>query len=211
LPPPPELASREGEIDLDDAAPAPRRKRKRRKEDRPTDPEPDWEPVEAPPKPPRDILDREELPPPRAFWVVPAILSGIGFALCLVMIGVIASKEGASVGLGLVLLTVIGVVIQVAAVTAFLTAVGTLFGIDYGPAVEAVVKLVAVILIVDGLTSVSLLWNPCALVFGAFAGAAVFQYLFRLSVFEMLVSVAGMVGGAWVLNAVVISILASKA
>jgi hypothetical protein len=214
-PPPPPADHLEGEIDLGDEAPRPRRKKKRRAEHAQKDveepEEPVEEPIEVPLKPPRDILEREELPPPRPWWVVPAILSVIGFALCLVPIIVYASKEGATTGLALVGLTVIAVVVQVVAVTAFLTAVGTLFGIDYGPAVEAVGKLAAVVLVVDGLTGVMLLLNPCALVTAAIIGAGVFQYLFRLSVFEMILSVAGMVGASWVLNAAVVAILASKA
>ena len=207
-PEPPAADSLEGEIDLGDDAPRPRRRKKKR---RPREePEPDAPPDEIPFKPPRDILEREDLPPPRPWWVVPAILGVIGFLLCLVPIIVLAFKEGASTGLVLVAVTVVGVAVQVAVVTAFLMGVGTVFGIDYGPAVEAVGKLAAVVLVVDGITGVSLLWNPCALVLGALVGAGVFQYLFRLSVFEMLLSVAGMVGASWVLNAVVIANLASK-
>jgi hypothetical protein len=108
-------------------------------------------------------------------------------------------------------LIVAGLVVQVVTVTAMLMVVGGFFGIDYGPAVEAVLKLAAVIAVVDGLTAVILFTcSPFGLILAVIVGAGVFQYLFRLSVHEMLLSVAPMVAAAWVLNASVVGILLQK-
>ena len=155
------------------------------------------------------ILQREEESPGR-WWAVPAGLIAVGFLLCLVPIVYVMVKGGAGIGVALLAAAVVGIVVQVAAVTAFLSGVGYVFGIDYGPAVQAVVKLAAVVVLVDGLTGSFLLINPCALVVAVLVGCGVFQYLFRLSVFEMLLSVAGMVGAAWVLNAVVVVMLLKR-
>src|SRR5207248_2473837 len=95
-------------------------------------------------------------------------------------------------------------------VTVFLGGVGHFFGIDYGPAEQAVVKLAAVVALVDGLTGALLLVNPCAMILAVVVGCGVFQYLFRLSVTEMILSVALMVGVAWAVNTFVILYFVSK-
>lgn len=186
--------------------PAPEPPRKRKKRRRPGDP--------APPPAPQEIGDRilnraDETTPP-GWWKVPAALIAVGLLLCLVPIIVLAVKQGAAVG-GLVLVGVsAAVLVQIAVVTAILAVVGTFFGIDYGPATQAVVKLAAVVALVDGLTGAMLLVNPCAMVMAVVIGCGVFQYLFRLSVTEMILSVALMVGVAWGVNTFVVLYFVSK-
>ncbi len=193
--------------------PAPKKRRKRKPEE---DEETVAEETEAEDEPPQRtgevgdrILKREEDNPGK-WWAVPVALIAVGLLLCLVPIGVLASELGVGKSLGYFALTLVLVAVQIAGVTVFLVAVGTFFGIDYGPAKEAVLKLAAVVAIVDGLTAAMLLWNPCGLVVAVLFGVGVFQYLFRLAVFETLLSVAGMVAAAWILNAAVFSIILSN-
>jgi len=188
--------------------PAPKKRRKRKHEEVEEE-EPDDEP---PPKTGEigdRILKREEEDPGR-WWAVPGGMIVVGLLLCLVPIGVMASEIGFGKALLYVLLMLMLVVVQVAGVTTFLMAVGTFFGIDYGPAKEAVLKLAAVVAVVDGLTAVMLLCNPLGLIVASIIGVGVFQYLFRLAISETLLSVAGMVAAAWILNAAVFSIMLSK-
>jgi hypothetical protein len=136
------------------------------------------------------------------------VLFAAGFALSLIPAGVLAAKSGASAGAGVFGLVVAALVVQVVAVTGLLVVVGHLFGIDYGPAVEAVVKLAAVVAVVDGLTAVIYLsCTPLGLMVAALVGAGVFQYLFRLSAHEMMLSVVPMIAAAWVLNAAVFTVM----
>jgi hypothetical protein len=196
----------------DDPAPKKRRRRKREADEETASEETEPE-AEPGPKRPDEvgerILTREEEDRGR-WWAVPVGMIAVGLVLCLVPIGVMAAEIGAGKAALYLVLMLVAVVVQVAGVTAFLMAVGTFFGIDYGPAKEAVLKLAAVVAVVDGLTAVMLLCNPCGLVLAAIIGVGVFQYLFRLAVFETLISVAGMVAAAWILNAAVVSILVSK-
>ncbi len=192
--------------------PGPTKRRRRREDDEETLPE-ETESEEEEPRQPEEIgdriLKREEEDPGR-WWAVPVGLIVTGLVLCLVPIGVLASEIGVGKAALTFVLVLLAVVVQLVSVTGFLVVVGTFFGIDYGPAKEAVLKLAAVVAIVDGLTGVMLLCNPCGLVLAAIVGASTFQYLFRLSVFETLVSVGGMVAAAWILNAAVVSVLVSK-
>jgi len=191
-----------------------RRQRRRRYRDADEEPPEDEanrdEEVLVPAKPKVDILERPDEVPKHPWWQAPALIAGVGFVLCLVPIGVIASQAGVRTGALVIVLAAVAIVVQIAAVTALLMVVGTLFGIEYGPAGEAVGKLAAVVILVDGLTGVFSLCSPCGLMLAAIIGAGVFQYLFKLGVIELLVSVAGMVLASWVLNAAVVSILAKK-
>ncbi|HET6572769.1 MAG TPA: hypothetical protein VFG68_04135 [Fimbriiglobus sp.] len=194
------------ELSLDEET-RPRRRRRRRPADGDAE-EPGGEPAEEPGE---RILRREEVQSPPNWWAVPVGLFAVGFALSLVPVGVLAAKSGASAGAGLFALMVVGFLVQLAAMTVLLMSVGHLFGIDYGPVVEAMVKLAAVVAVVDGLTAVFMQCSPLGLIPAALLGAGVFQYLFRLSIHEMLLSVAAMVGAAWVLNFVLFAIVADKA
>lgn len=195
------------EMSLDEET-RPRRRKKRLRADGAGD-EPE---VEGAEEPGDRILRREEVGPPPTWWVVPAGLFAGGFVLSLIPVGVLAAKSGASAGAGLFALLVAGLVVQVITVTAVLVVVGQLFGIDYGPAREAVLKLAAVVAVVDGLTAVMFLVGfPLGLMLAALIGAGVFQHLFRLSIHEMLLSVAPMVAAAWVLNFLVFAAAADKA
>jgi hypothetical protein len=207
LPPVDDAPARdEHEMSLDEET-RPRRRRKRRRADGDGD-EPDGEWAEEPGD---RILRREEVQAPANWWVVPAALFAGGFVLSLIPVGVLAAKSGASAGAGMFGLIVVGLVVQVVSVTAALMVLGQFFGIDYGPAREAVLKLAAVVAVVDGLTAVILFTcSPFGLILAVVVGAGVFQYLFRLSVHEMLLSVAPMVAAAWVLNASVVGILYQK-
>ncbi len=203
LPPADDLPT-DHELSLEEET-RPRRRRRRR-------PGGEGEEPEGPPREPGDrILSRPEAPPPTTWWAVPAGLLAVGFLLCLVPIAVLADKFGAAAGAGLLALLLVGLLVQLAAVTVLLMAVGHLFGIDYGPAAQAVLKLAAVVAVVDGLSGVFFLCSPFGPMAAAIIGAGVFQYLFRLSVHEMLLSVAAMVGAAWVLNYIAFGILADKA
>lgn len=169
----------------------------------------------ASPGPPdlgNDILDRPAPPAGVSWWVAPIALLGAGLLLCLVPVAVVAVKSGVETAVTLMLVTAIAVVVQVVMVTALLTLVGQLFGIEYGPVGQAVLKLAAVVAVVDGLTGLLLLTgSPCTLMMAAFLGAGVFHYLFRLAIHETLVSVAGMVFAAFLLNGVVIAFLVQRA
>ncbi|HVK18224.1 MAG TPA: hypothetical protein VM533_14875 [Fimbriiglobus sp.] len=181
----------------------PRRRRRRRGEEGEDEPEP-----EGAEEPGDRILRREEVAAPPTWWVVPAGLFAIGFALSLAPAVVLAAKSGVSAGAGALALVVAALIVQVVAVTGLLVVVGQLFGIDYGPAVAAVVKLAAVVAVVDGLTAVIYLTcTPLGLLLAALVGAGVFQYLFRLSAHEMMLSVVPMIAAAWVLNAAVFTVM----
>jgi hypothetical protein len=119
-------------------------------------------------------------------------------------------EKGAAVGLKAAAVALVGIPVQVAAVTALLVVIGQFFGIDYGPAVHAVVKLAAVVVFVDGLTAALTLCTPLGLMMAAIIGAGAFQYLFRLAIHEMLLSVAGMVLAAFLLNAYALRLFVTK-
>jgi hypothetical protein len=207
LPPADDLPT-DHELSLEEET-RPRRRRRRRPGGEGGEPEAG---PEEPPREPGDrILSRPEEPPPATWWAVPAGLLAVGFLLCLVPIAVLVDKLGAAAGAGLLALLVVGLLVQLAAVTVLLMAIGHLFGIDYGPAAQAVLKLAAVVAVVDGLSGVFFLCSPFGPMAAAIIGAGVFQYLFRLSVHELLLSVAAMVGAAWILNYIAFGILADKA
>jgi hypothetical protein len=197
------------EMSLDEETGDRPRRRKRRRHTGGAEDEPGGE--AAVEEPGERILRREEVQSPPNWWVVPAGLFAAGFVLSLIPVGVLVAKSGASAGAGMFALIVVGLVVQIVTVTGLLMVVGQVFGIDYGPAVEAVVKLAAVVAVVDGSTALILFTcSPFGLVLAVVVGAGVFQYLFRLSVHEMLLTVAPMVAAAWVLNASVVAVLLHK-
>jgi hypothetical protein len=200
------------EADDDDfvtPANAPKKKKKRSKADEPEE----LGKVTAR-KPKIDILERPDLEPKYPWWVEPAIAGGIGALFILIGIVVKAiqvDKAGAAVGMFLIVGALAVIVVQTALVTALLTVVGHLFSIDYGPVAQAIPKLVSVVTFVNGLTIfIVVTCSPCGLMVAAIAGAAVFQRLFKLTLQEMLLSVAGMIFASWTLNAVVVSLIAAK-
>lgn len=186
--------------------PTPERKRRRR-----DDEEPDEEPPEQPKGEVGDrILNRPDAETEKTWWVVPVAVLAVGVVLCVVAIGIVAAAVGAKAAVWTVLGLVVAVVVQVAGVTALMMTLGHVFGIDYGPAKEAALKLVAVVVLVDGLTGVLVYCHICALGVAVVIGAGVFQSLFRLTMYELLISVAAVVGASFVLNAAVFVIVLKK-
>jgi hypothetical protein len=192
----------------DGARDRPRRRRRRRRREEEAD-EGEMDQDVALPDRPREIgeriLSRPEEPAPPNWWVLPAVLTGVGGVLCLIPLVVLAVQSGAAFGAVLAVLTVCAIVVQVALVSGFLMAVGSFFGIDYGPAHHALVKLAAIVTVVDGLTgTIALGCLPCGVVIAGLVGAGLFQYLFRLAIYEMLLTLSGIMVASWALNAVII-------
>lgn len=190
-----------------DDPPRKKRKKMRRPDDEADDP---LGSVRA--KPRVDILDRPDVPPRVGWWVAPVVVMGIGGLMCLVPIVFVAVKVGVETGFVAMAAMAVAIPVQIAAVTVLLTVVGKLFGIEYGPVREALLKLAAVVTIIDGMTGTFVLCNnPCGLMAAAVLGAGVFQFLFKLQIHEMLLSVAGMVFFAFLLNGLLLSMLISNA
>ena len=181
------------------------------------DPPPDeTDPAAEPPLRPRvDILDRPDPEPTRPWWQVPLLLLAGGAVLCLTSIAVVAFQKGFGTGVVLTLMAVGGLTLQVLVTSGLLAAVGVFFGIDYGPLPEAVLKLAAIDTVVTGLLGGGGLllaggagWAaPCGLVLGFVAGFALFQTLFKLSVSEVLLTLAGLMGASLGLLAVLASVM----
>ena len=192
---------------------APRKKKKR---NRPAADGYDSGPAGEPsPKRRPDILEREELPPAIPWWAEAAAVAGVGLLLTLVAVVVVAAnvkQANLAVGVFLLVGVAVAVVVETAAVTAGLFVAGNLFGIDYGPAKEALVKLAAVVLLVDGVTLAgSLMCVPVGLVAGSLVGGPAFWRLFKVGLQETFVSVGVMVVPAWVLAAAIFATKLSKA
>lgn len=156
------------------------------------------------------ILDREDTPDPVPWWAVPAALFVIG-ALFLMgpMIYLAISEKNAAITFYAMIGFGIGIAIEVVALTVLMVLVGGAFGIDYGSPIQAIVKLAALVTIVNGQTLlVAILCFPFAyfiaiLLAGILAGATaygLFMFLFRLSVSEALITVFGIVVASWLLN-----------
>jgi hypothetical protein len=163
------------------------------------------------------ILDREEVPSAVPWWAMPAGIFLLGcFFLLGPLIFISIQEKDARIGLYGVIGLSVGVGGEVVAMIVLLMLVGAAFGIDYGHPVHAVVKLTALITYVNGQTLlVSMLCFPCASYFaillaGMLAGSAaygLFIMLFRLSVYESLLTVGGIVVSSWLLNFAVAGIL----
>lgn len=158
------------------------------------------------------ILDRPDHVPAVPWWLAPAIVFTIGFVLCLVPIGYVALHLGVKSGFLVMLGIFVAVIVEIVGVTVLLSIVGNFFGIEYGPVRESLVKLAAVVTIIDGMTGTFAVCNsPCAMMMAAVLGAGIFHALFKLQLHETLLSVAGMVFFAFLLNGIVLSMLISRA
>ena len=166
---------------------------------------------DPPPRPRVDILDRPLPEPTAPPWQLPAGILAGGLLLCLADIAVVAAQKGAGAGLTLAALAVAGLAVQVLVTSGLLAAVGQFFGIDYGPAGEAVLKLAAVDAVVTGLAGGGGLlaaggagWAvPCALLLAAGAGFGLFQALFRLATAEVVVTLLGLLLVGFALNGLI--------
>jgi hypothetical protein len=186
-----------------------RRKRKRDEEEGEFDAE-DALPTQAP-EPGDRILNRKEESTPKDWWVVPAAIGGVGGVLCLIPLAYLGYKSGAAFGVVMAVLAVFAIVVQVVAVSGFLMVVGTFFGIDYGPATHALVKLAAIVTLVNGLSGAAIPVSPgclpCGVIVAGLVGAGLFQYLFRLAIYETLLTLSGVVVASWALNALILRVL----
>lgn len=186
-------------------ADAPRKKKRKRRPDGVG---------EVPPEHRDRLLEREELPPATPWWTEAAIVAAVGALLTLISVVVIAvgvEKANFAVGVFLLVGVTAAVVVQTVAVTAFLVVAGNLFGINYGPVVEAITRLVAVVLLVNGVTLAGCLWFvPVGLVVGSLFGVPVFWWLFKLSLHDTLISVGIMAVPSWVLAALVFAAMVTK-
>lgn len=206
IPRPADDLGEELDLDADLAAPPPaageephrRKKRKRRRPDDDAEPAADDDPGYGP----RSgeigdrILEREETEPPYPWWAVPAVLVGVGMALCLIPVIALAVKEGAAAGGVVALAAFGGLVAEVLVLSVLLAVVGALVGIDYGPLPEAVLKLAAVAAVVTGLLGAGAAAGPvpgliCGGVLALAVGIGLFQALFRLAVYETLLTLGG--------------------
>jgi len=206
--PPPIAYPTDDDDDFAGPAVAPRKKKKRK-------PRPDG--VGEVAEQHRDrLLEREDDPSAALpWWTEAACVACVGVPLTLLAVAVIAyNAERANLAVGLFLL--VGVVaaaaVETAAVTAFLVVVGNLFGIDYGPVRQAIPKLVAVIVLVNGVTLLSArMCLPVGLVAGSLVGVPAFWRLFRIGLQETLISVGVMVLASWVLAAALLALAVTKA
>jgi hypothetical protein len=172
--------------------------------------------ADEPPRRPRpDILERPLPEPASPPWQLPLLVLAGGLLVCLVNIAIVAFQKGVGTGFVLLLMAVGGLTLQVLVTSGLLAVVGHFCGIDYGPAPEAVLKLASINTVVTGLGGGSVLlaandavWAaPCGLVLAFVAGFALFQTLFRLTVAEVLLTLAGLMGASLALNAVLATAL----
>jgi hypothetical protein len=210
------------DLEADTAAkPAPGpRKRKRRRPERdadapaPADDDPGYGPRSG--EIGDRILNREEEEPAYPWWAVPAILVGVGGLIAAVPLIVMTVQQGAATGGLAALATFGGLVIEVLVLSAILTVVGVVLGIDYGPLPEAVLKLAAITAVVTGVLL-------CGVVAGGVVGTVIagcvalvvgiglFQMLFRLAVYETLFTLGGMMAVSFAVQFLVLgALLATK-
>ncbi len=160
-------------------------------------------------------LEREAVPSGVPWWAEAAAAAALGAMPTLLVIVKIAAgvkQANFAVGVFLFLVVVGAVVVQTVAVAVFLALVGNFFGINYGPVKEAVVRLAATVVFVNGVTLFgSLLCVSIGLVAGSLAGFAAFWRLFKLGLQETLLSVAVIVLPAWALAAALFALAVTKA
>jgi len=161
------------------------------------------------------FLEREEEPSAIPWWAEAAAVAAMGAVPTLLVVAVIAAnakQANLAIAVFLALAVGVAVLVQTAAVTAFLFVVGNLFGIDYGPIKEAVVRLAATVIFVNGVTLFgSLLCIPIGLVSGAVAGVPIFWWLFKIGLQETLISVTLIALPACVLAAAIFALMVTKA
>jgi len=150
------------------------------------------------------------------WWAEAAVVAFFGAAPTLLVVALVAAnakQANLAVGVFLGLALGVAVVVQTAAVTGFLFIVDNLFGIDYGPVKEAVAKLAATVVFVNGVTLFGTLVTciPIGLVAGALSGFPVFWRLFKLGLQETLISVALIALPACVLAAALFALMVTKA
>ena len=160
-------------------------------------------------------LERVDVPSGVPWWAEAAAIAAVGALSTLIAIVVIAARvkqANFAVGVFLCLVVVGAVVVQTVAVTGFLFLFGNFFGIDYGPIREAVVKVGATVVFVNGVTLFgSLMCVPMGLVAGSLAGFPVFWRLFKLGLQETLMSVALIALPACVLAAAIFAMMVTRA
>jgi hypothetical protein len=193
-------------------APKPR-KRKRR------DGDPRDEPEEPKPKKPRRDLayddppqpnpqDLDPLTRPRPWWFWTVCLSALGLLGTVVAAVYVATKASATVA-GIALVGgVIGAVAETAVISVMLVFIGQVFGIDYGPIAQAVVKLFGSVAFINGFTlGFGVLCYGCIGPLGiliavasiSLVAFATFQAQFQLNMYEALLTVFVIEGCAWVM------------
>jgi hypothetical protein len=162
----------------------------------------------------RDILEKEELPPLYPWWMEAAITGAVAGSLLIVGIILAMLKVkagGVGVGAMLVVVILICTVVQTIIMAAFLMVLGGLINIDYGPVHMAMVKLVAIVFLVNALSLVITAGcAPIGMMVAVIVGAMVFQRLFQLTIQETMLSTAAIVLTGWVLNALIIAFLLRK-
>ncbi|MFO0849408.1 MAG: hypothetical protein U0871_12760 [Gemmataceae bacterium] len=221
IPRPAEDLGEELDLDADLAAPPAaggephrRKKRKRRRPDEDAEPAVEDDPGYGP----RSgeigdrILQREETEPPYPWWAVPSVLVGVGMALCLIPVVALAVREGAAAGGVVALAAFGGLVAEVLVLSVLLAVVGALVGIDYGPLPEAVLKLAAVASVVTGLLGAGAAAGPvpgliCGGVLALAVGIGLFQGLFRLAVYETLLTLGGILAVSFGVQFLLFSVL----
>ncbi len=159
-------------------------------------------------------LDRPPDPEPLTQWWVPAAgCAAAGLLLGLVpIVAVLLKAQGGAKLIGYVVVGgVAAELAEVAALTAFLTAIGHAFGIEYGPVKEAVTKLAAVVLFVNGLTLALLAGcSPFAVALAVPAGVAAFWGLFKLSTTEAMITGLALTLASAGVNLIILSVIVSR-
>ena len=162
------------------------------------------------------VLEREEEPSAIPWWAEAAVVAALGALPTLLVVVIVAwnaKQANLAVAVFLALGVAVAVAVQTVAVTGFLFVVGNLFSIDYGPVKEAVVKLAATVVFVNGVTlfGTLILCVPVGLVAGALAGFPVFWRLFQLGLQDTLISVTLIALPACVLAAALFALQVTKA
>jgi len=197
-----------GDDDDDDEAPRHRGRRDDREFDDDDDDDRMWERRERDPQrradADKDPLDSLSKPRPWWFWSV--VLLAIGLAGFVLLAVVAAAQMGPTAGLMAFGIALVCVAVETVFVTIALIGIGHVFGIDYGPAMQAIPKLFCCITFENGF--VFALGLTCVSIFGPLGSLmamscitlityAVFQQQFHLNIFETLLTVFLIQACAW--------------
>lgn len=174
----------------------PRRKKRRIPEVVDDDADDDPRPM----KPRRDLAlePPPELPLTYPWWVWTMVLAGLGFVGLVVAAVWVGVRAGPAAGVMGLAASVVAVLAETVTVAVALVFVGAAFGIDYGPAKEAVVKLLGCVAFVNGFTlALGLACYSCAGPLGILMAVstislvtfALFQAQLKLNMYEALVTV----------------------